>query len=146
MTQKSFITGSRSLNEEDLHDNLVYFKVPQGGIDSIRSKLAFKIFDEYANILKGMYSMRLNGRPKNKGYHDQIDTVPGGLEKKVPLESPFFFSREKKKKMLATTAHYLQHGRDVAFVHEWRARAQGHHELPDAGQELHFKIMRSRKE
>jgi hypothetical protein len=42
--------------------------------------------------------MRLNGRPKNKGYHDQIDTVPGGLEKKVPLESPFFFSEEKKKR------------------------------------------------
>jgi hypothetical protein len=47
-------------------------------IDSIRSKLAFKIFDEYANILKGMDSTRFNGRPKNKGDHDQMDTAPGG--------------------------------------------------------------------
>ena len=50
--QKSFIVGTRSLNEKDLHDNLAYFKVPQAGIDSIRSKLDLKIFDEYANILK----------------------------------------------------------------------------------------------
>jgi hypothetical protein len=78
VTQKSFIAGARSLNEQDLHDNLAYFKVLQVGIDSIRSKLAFKIFDEYANILKGMYSTRFNGRPKNKGDHDQMDTVPDG--------------------------------------------------------------------
>jgi hypothetical protein len=63
--QKSFIAGARSLDEGDLHDNLTYFKVPQTDIDSIRSKLAFKIFDEYVNILKGMYSTRFNGRPIN---------------------------------------------------------------------------------
>jgi hypothetical protein len=78
VSQKSSIAGARSLNERDLHDNLTYFKVPQAGIDSIRSKLAFKIFDEYANILKGMYSTRFNGRPKNKADHDQVDTAPGG--------------------------------------------------------------------
>ncbi len=78
MNQKSFITGERSLNEQDLHDNLAYFKVPQAGIDSIRSKLAFKMFDEYANILKGMYSTRFNGRPKNEGDHDQMDNAAGG--------------------------------------------------------------------
>ncbi len=54
MSQRSFITGARSLNEQDLHDNLAYFKVPKVGIESIRSKLACKIFDEYVNILKGM--------------------------------------------------------------------------------------------
>jgi hypothetical protein len=52
--------------------------IPQAGIDSIRTKLSFKILEEYANILKSMYSTRLNGRPKNKGDHDQKDTVPGG--------------------------------------------------------------------
>ena len=57
VSKRSFIAGARSLNEQDLHDNLVYFKVPQAGIESIRSKLAFKILDEYANILKGMYSI-----------------------------------------------------------------------------------------
>jgi len=40
--------GARSLNEKDLHDNLAYFKVPEEGIESIRIKLALKIFDEYA--------------------------------------------------------------------------------------------------
>ncbi len=83
MKQKSFIAGARSLNEKDLHDNLVYFKVPQAGIDSIRSKLDLKIFDEYANILKGMYNTRFNGHPKERvtmttGDHDQMDTAPGG--------------------------------------------------------------------
>jgi hypothetical protein len=85
VTQKSFIAGARSLDEGDLHDNLTYFKVPQAGIDSIRSKLVFKIFDEYANILKGMYSTRFNGRPKNKGDHDQMNTDPGGSH---PPSSP----------------------------------------------------------
>jgi hypothetical protein len=85
VNQRSFIVGARSLNEKDLHDNLPYFKVPQAGIDSIRSKLVLKIFDEYANILKGMYSTRFNGRSKNKGDHDQMDTAPGGSS---PPSSP----------------------------------------------------------
>ncbi len=76
VSQRSFIAGARSLNEKDLHDNLAYFKVPQAGIDSIRSKLAFKIFDKYANILKGMYSTRFNGRPKDNVTHDQMYTAP----------------------------------------------------------------------
>jgi hypothetical protein len=63
---------------KDLQDNLAYFKVPQAGIESITSKLAFNIFDEYANILKGMYSTRFNGRPKNNGAHAQTDTTPSG--------------------------------------------------------------------
>ncbi len=51
VSQRSFIAGARSLNEKDLQDNLAYFKIPQAGIESIRSKLAFKIFDEYACTL-----------------------------------------------------------------------------------------------
>ena len=78
VSQENFITGARSLNEKDLHDDLAYFKVPEADIDSIRSKLDLKIFDEYANILKGMYSTRFNGRPKINGDHDQMDTTPDG--------------------------------------------------------------------
>jgi hypothetical protein len=52
VSQRSFIVGARSLNEKDLHNNLAYFKVPEEGIESVRSKLVLKIFDEYANILK----------------------------------------------------------------------------------------------
>jgi hypothetical protein len=50
--QVSFIAGARSLNEQDLHKNLEFFKIPQANIESIRSKLAWTVFDEYANILK----------------------------------------------------------------------------------------------
>ena len=63
MSQKILIARARSLNEKDLHENLAYFIVLQTGIESIRSKLVFKIFDEYANILKGMYSARFNWCP-----------------------------------------------------------------------------------
>jgi hypothetical protein len=76
--QKSFIEGVRSLNEKDLHDNLAFFKVPEAGIKSIRSKSILTIFDEYANILKDMYSTRFNGHPKIKDDHDQMDTSPRG--------------------------------------------------------------------
>ena len=52
--QRSFVAGARSLNEAELKENLEYFKVPSASIDSIRTKLAMNIFDEYANILKGI--------------------------------------------------------------------------------------------
>ena len=39
--QVSFIGGARSLNEQDLKNNLRFFKVPQATIESIRSKLAY---------------------------------------------------------------------------------------------------------
>jgi hypothetical protein len=61
--QVSFIAGARSLNEEELKKNLAYFEVPSASVEPIRAKLAMKILDEYANILKGMYSIRFNGRP-----------------------------------------------------------------------------------
>ena len=60
--QISFIAGARSLNEKELKKNLTFFEVPSASIEPIRAKLAMKIFDEYANILKGMYSIRYNGR------------------------------------------------------------------------------------
>ncbi len=42
VSQKSFITGTRSVNEKELHDSLYYFKVPETGIESISSKLSLK--------------------------------------------------------------------------------------------------------
>jgi len=77
VNQRRFIAGVRSLNEQDLYYNLAYFKVPQAGIESIRSKLAFKIFDEYTNILKGMYNTKFNGRPKDSDVYTQTDSAPG---------------------------------------------------------------------
>jgi hypothetical protein len=51
--QMSSIAGGRSLNEQDLRQNLEFFKIPQ--IESILSKLALKIFNKFANILKGIW-------------------------------------------------------------------------------------------
>ena len=68
------MAGARSLNEAELKDNLEYFKVPSVSIDPIRNKLAMTIFDEYANILKGMYSIRFNGRSDLGGTSARPDT------------------------------------------------------------------------
>ena len=57
VSQRSFMTGARTLNEEDLHENLTYFKVPKTVIESIRSTLVLKICDEYTNILKGIQKL-----------------------------------------------------------------------------------------
>ena len=65
--QISVITGSHSLNEQDLRKNLKFFQVPESSIESIGSKLAMRIFDEYANILKCMYSTRFNGGSSGSG-------------------------------------------------------------------------------
>ena len=51
--QVSFIVGARLLNEQDLLQNLDFFKVPQGDIETIRSKLSMKIFERiHTNIRK----------------------------------------------------------------------------------------------
>ena len=56
--------------------NLAYFKVPQAGIETIRSKLALKVLDENANILKGMFSTRFNGRASNSDAQTQVLSSP----------------------------------------------------------------------
>ncbi len=60
--QVIFIVEGWSLNEKELKKNLIFFEVPPASIEPIRAKLAMKIFDEYVNVLKGMYSIRCNGR------------------------------------------------------------------------------------
>ena len=63
----SFVVAARSLNEEELKKNLEYFKVPSASVEPIRTKLDMKIFDEYVNILKGIYSIRFDGRSDHGG-------------------------------------------------------------------------------
>ena len=75
--QVSFIGGARSLNEEELKKNLAYFEVPSASVEPIHAKLAMKIFDEYANILMGIFSIRFNGRPDHEGTSArQVAEVP----------------------------------------------------------------------
>ncbi len=59
--QISFITGTRSVDKEDLTKNLKFFRVPEGSINSIYSKLTMRVFDVYANTLKCMYNTRFRG-------------------------------------------------------------------------------------
>ena len=62
--QVSFISGT-VVQRGGAQDKLNLFRgSPRNpvSIEPILVKLAMKIFDEYANILKGMYSIRCNGR------------------------------------------------------------------------------------
>jgi hypothetical protein len=56
------LVRAKHVTEEQYVSHLAYFEVPSASVEPIRAKLAMKIFDEYANILKGMYSIRFNGR------------------------------------------------------------------------------------
>ena len=80
--QISFIAGSRSLNEDDLRKNLKFFQVPEASIEAIGSKLALRIFDEYANILRCMYSTRYRGGPSGTGSSTEGPKIP---ETSVPF-------------------------------------------------------------
>jgi hypothetical protein len=61
--QISFVTGSRSVNKQDLEKNLKFFQVPEAIIQSVYSKLTMRVFDVYVNIhiLKCMCSTRFSG-------------------------------------------------------------------------------------
>ena len=74
--QISFITGSRSLNEDDLRKKLKFFQVPEASIEVIGSKLALRIFDEYANILRCMYSTRYRGGPSGTRSSTEGPKIP----------------------------------------------------------------------
>ncbi len=70
---RSTLPGLKRGYEEDLNKNLdswseslLLFKVPQTGIDTIRSKLTMKFYDEYTNVLKRMYSTDLTGEHSTK--------------------------------------------------------------------------------
>jgi hypothetical protein len=43
--QISFTTGSRSVNEQDLRNNLKFFRVPEGSIQFVYSKVTRRVFD-----------------------------------------------------------------------------------------------------
>ncbi len=72
----SFITRSRSLNEEDLRKNLEFFQVPETSIEDIGSRLVMKIFDEYVNIPSFMYSTRFRGGSSGTGSSTEDPPIP----------------------------------------------------------------------
>ena len=74
--QISFITGTRSVNKQDLSKNLKFFNVSEGSIQSIYSKLSLRVFDVYANILKCMYITRFSGGPARSEASPEAQPTP----------------------------------------------------------------------
>jgi hypothetical protein len=72
----SFITGARSVNKQDLSKNLKFFRVPETSIQSIYAKLAMRIFDVYANILKCKYSNRFSGGSTRSEASPDVQPTP----------------------------------------------------------------------
>jgi hypothetical protein len=60
--EREWGTGDMGTNQDTEDQDAGIQEVPLASIEPIREKLAMKIFDEYANIQKGMYSIRCNGK------------------------------------------------------------------------------------
>jgi hypothetical protein len=69
--QKRFIPGARSLNEQDLHENLVYFMVPQADIE------VFEIFDVLSK-LDSLITSDTKNRRRSKTIFPLLFQEPGG--------------------------------------------------------------------
>ncbi len=65
------------MNKQDLRKNLKFFQIPQASIQSVYSKLAMRVFDVYANILKGMYSARHSGGSIRSGVSFSRNPIDG---------------------------------------------------------------------
>ena len=99
--QVIFITGARSVDKQDLSKNLKLFRVPEGSINSIYSKLAMRVFDVYANILKCMYSTRFSGDTIRSETSSDAHPTPFVVTSLTPtvdtLPKPDKFKRRKKE-------------------------------------------------
>ncbi len=99
--QSSFITGTRSVDKQDLSKNLKFFRVPEASINSTYSKLAMREFDVYANILKCMYGTRLSGgatRSETSSDSQPTPCVVTSLTHTIDtLSKPDNFKRRKKE-------------------------------------------------
>jgi hypothetical protein len=61
--QIRFVSGSLSVNKQDLEKNLKFFQEPKASVQSVYSKLAMRVFDVYANILKCLIHTLDTSRP-----------------------------------------------------------------------------------
>jgi hypothetical protein len=100
--QISFVTGSRSVNKQDLNKNLKFFEVPEASIQSIYSKLAMRVFDVYVNILKCMYSTRFSGGSTRSEASSEAQSTPIVV---TPLIRTIDTSRPDKHKRRRKESH-----------------------------------------
>ncbi len=98
--QISFITGTRSVDKQDLSKNLKFFRVPETSINSIHSILVMREFDVYTNILKYKYNIKFSGGETRS--EDSSDTQPAPFVVTFPthtidtLPKPDKFKRLKE--------------------------------------------------
>ena len=99
--QVSFITGARSVDKQDFSKNLKKFRVPAASIDSVYSKLAMRVFDVYANILKCMYNTRFSGVATRSEASSDAQPTPFVATSLTPtlgaLPKPDKYKRRKKE-------------------------------------------------
>ena len=96
--QISFITGARSVNKQDLSKNLKFFNVTEASIQSIYSKLAIRVFDVYANILKCMYITRFSGGPTRSEASPEAQPTPIVVTPLIRTMTTFCPDKYKKRK------------------------------------------------
>jgi hypothetical protein len=98
--QVSFITGTRSVNKQDLTKNLKFFNVPEASIHSVYSKLVMRVFDVYVNILKYMYSTRFSGGPARSEASPEAQPTPivvTPLIRSIDTSRPDKYKRRRKE-------------------------------------------------
>jgi len=82
-------------------DALKFFRIPEASVQSIYCKLAMRVFDVYANILKCMYSTRFSGgSTMSEASSDSQPTpiVATSLPRTIDtLPTPDKFKRRKKE-------------------------------------------------
>ena len=96
--QISFITGACSVNKQDLSKNLKFSNVPEASIQSIYSKLAMRLFDVYANILKCMYITRFGGGPTTSEASVEAQPTPIVATPLIRTMVTFYPDKYKKRK------------------------------------------------
>ena len=86
------------MNNQDHSKNLKFFNVPEASIQSIYSKLAMRVFDVYANILKCMYSTRFSGGPTRLEASPEAQQTPIVGTPLIRTMATFYPDKYKKRK------------------------------------------------
>ncbi len=87
---------------------------PETGIEYIRSKLVFNIFDEYANILKDIHSTRFSGsrkimEPMTRRTPPQVDpNPPSSPLSKLDSLIPLHVKRRRRRRGLDSIKHTVE--------------------------------------
>ena len=86
------------MNKQDLSKNLKFFNVTEVSIQSIYSKLALRVFDVYANILKCMYITRFSGGPTRSEASPEAQPTPVVVTPLIRTMATFCPDKYKKRK------------------------------------------------